>query len=223
MNKNSLLIIFLLLCLNSLSQSNISHYIFTSDVHFGLEKKNFRGKTNVTAYEVNKAMIDAMNTIAKTSLPNDKGVAANTEVKFVDAFIITGDIANRHEKEVQSATQSWKEFEDCYLQKLSITNSKGSKAPLWVVAGNHDVSNAIGHYKMLKDEKDENAYIGIYNLMLQPSVLKTKSNFNYTTDKIHYSKDVAGVHLQFINLWPDSLERSWMEKDLQNEIGRAHV
>jgi len=204
-------VVFVIHC----NAQTITHFIFTSDVHFGLEKKNFRGKINVSASEVNIAMVDAMNMISQTILPNDKGIAANNKVKSVAAVIITGDIANRQEKEIQPATQSWKEFEACYLKRLSVQNSNGNKAPLYLVAGNHDISNAIGHYKMMKPEKDAASYIGIYNLMMQPSVPKTNQSFNYETDKVHYSKDIAGIHLLFINLWPDSAERKWMEKDLE--------
>ena len=50
--------------------------------------------------------------------------------------------------------------------------------------------------------------------MIQPSVLKTENNFNYSTDKVHYSRNIGGLHFVFVDAWPDSAERDWMEKDL---------
>jgi hypothetical protein len=56
--------------------------------------------------------------------------------------------------------------------------------------------------------------VNIYNLMLSPATPKTSSTYNYNTDKINYSKDIVGVHFMFINMWPDSANRIWMEQDL---------
>jgi len=56
--------------------------------------------------------------------------------------------------------------------------------------------------------------VSIYNAMIKPSTAKTNATYNYTTDKINYSKDVVGVHLMFVNIWPDSAARVWMTSDL---------
>ena len=61
---------------------------------------------------------------------------------------------------------------------------------------------------------DPTSMVQIYNLMLHPAVLKTNSTYHYTTDRINYSRNIGGFHFLFITLWPDSLERTWMEKDL---------
>jgi hypothetical protein len=50
--------------------------------------------------------------------------------------------------------------------------------------------------------------------MLTPASPKSKTSYNYSYDKINYSTDLSGVHLMFINIWPDSVARIWMEQDL---------
>jgi len=36
-----------------------------------------------------------------------------------------------------------------------------------------------------------------------------------TADKVNYSRDIGGIHFLFVNIWPDSANRIWMEKDLK--------
>ena len=48
-----------------------------------------------------------------------------------------------------------------------------------------------------------------------PTATKTVATYNYSTDKIHYSKDVYGVHMVFVNMWPDETERTWIESNLK--------
>ncbi len=137
---------------------------------------------NVSSKEVNVAQIAAIKSLGK-----------------IDAIIITGDIANRQEPPVQSATASWKEFCDTY-GSLHI--------PLLLVPGNHDVSNAIGYYKHLEPATDTSSLAGIYRMELhQPFT-------NYTSQKVNYTKDIAGIHCMFLNIWPDSANRVWMDQDL---------
>lgn len=61
---------------------------------------------------------------------------------------------------------------------------------------------------------DPTSFIEIYNRMMKPAVSITKDTLDYSKDKVHYSKDINGVHMEFLNFWPDSEERNWMEKDL---------
>jgi hypothetical protein len=86
---------------------------------------------------------------------------------------------------------------------------------MYIVPGNHDVTNAIGYYKALNPVTDATSIANIYNLMLQPTTLLTKDTYNYTTDKVYFSKDIAGVHFVFLSMWPDSAARAWMDTDLR--------
>ena len=197
------------------AQDSIKHYIFTSDVHFGLTKEKFRNNSNVSAKEVNNAMALAMNHLPEIVLPNDGLVGSNKKIKYVEGLIITGDIANRQESGVQPASQSWKDFQNVYINNLKLKKNSKLNTDLFLMAGNHDVSNTIGYHKEMQPLTDATSYVGIYNLMMKPSVPKTTETINYAKDKIHYSKDIDGVHFLFINLWPDSTERAWMENDLK--------
>ena len=194
------------------SNDSIVQFLFTSDVHFGLVKEKFKGKVNVSALEVNKAMVVVMNHMNGKYLPNDSGVQSSQQIKGIDALVITGDIANRMENGVQSATQSWNEFNLVFVDGLNVKKSNHQKADLFLVPGNHDMSNAIGFHRKMEPKKDAASMLGIYNLMFPD---KAVTNFDSTLCRVHYSRDLNGVHFIFLSLYPDSAERVWMEVDLK--------
>jgi hypothetical protein len=103
---------------------SVLQLVFCSDVHFGLTKPVFRGQKNVASAGVNAAMIEQMNALPNNRLPLDGGVGAGEKIGGIEAVIITGDICNRQEKaaNIQSATISWKEFEEDYEGKLRLQN-----------------------------------------------------------------------------------------------------
>jgi hypothetical protein len=196
------------------AQDSILQIIFTSDLHYGLNKDNFRNEKNVPAEAVNKAMVQQMNRLEGTVLPNDQGVQSNKQLALFNALIITGDIGNRQETPIQSATASWKQFNQSFVQQLNLFKNNKVRTPLFITPGNHDISNAIGHFKPMFPLKDNTIMVELYNSLLLPSTKKTSETYNYATDKIHYSSTINGIHFVFINLWPDAAERAWMEKDL---------
>jgi hypothetical protein len=193
---------------------NIIQLIFTSDAHYGIKRNVFRGDSNVDAHIVNAAMIDAMNQLSHTSLPNDNGVNAGAKNNAVDYIIEGGDIGNRMEVPVQSSAISWKQFYSDYTAGLQLTNNSGQPTAMLAVAGNHDISNAVGFYKHMQPVKDASVMAELYNTMMHPSTPVTADNYAYATGKIHYSKNIGNIHCMFLCLWPDSSERVWMEKDL---------
>jgi len=197
---------------NHLTKDSVIQFIFTSDVHFGLVKDKFQGKTNVTAFDVNLAMVSVMNHIGGSKFPNDNGEQSNKFIKGIDALVITGDIANRMEYGVQTATKSWAEFKTVFIDSLHILNAKNKKSKLWLMPGNHDMSNAIGFHRPMIPKKDPASMLGIYNLMIPNKPIK---QFDSSLCRIHYSRDLNGVHFIFLSLYPDSAERVWMEQDLK--------
>jgi len=198
-----LLFLFITQISNAQSKDSVINFIFTSDVHFGLKKEEFRGKQQVPAIEINKAMVQAMNQIS----------AKNSSAADIDALIITGDIANRMEKGIQSANTSWKQFKEVFIDSNHLRKANGTKSELLVVPGNHDMSNAIGFHRPMEPKKDAASMLGIYNLMFPKNQV---SKFDSSLTRIHYSKDIKGVHFIFLSLYPDSAERVWMESDLKN-------
>ncbi|MBB6273276.1 hypothetical protein HDF26_003736 [Pedobacter cryoconitis] len=193
-------------------------FIFTSDAHYGLNRATFRGGAKVDAHVVNAAMIEKMNSLSALTLPDDGGVNGGKKIGSVDFLLEAGDIANRMETSasVQTAAQSWEQFRIDYLQNLTLKNKKNEKTELFIVPGNHDVSNSIGFYGAMSPLTDASSMANIYNLMLKTPSPKTAATFNYNTDRINYSKEIAGVHFCFIQMWPDSAVRIWLTKDLQN-------
>jgi hypothetical protein len=107
---------------------------------------------------------------------------------------------------------AWK-YHD-YCDSLKLTGSNGLPATLFIVPGNHDISNAIGYAKPMKPLTDPTSMVRIYNLMCKPATPLTNQDYDYATGKINYSHNIHGIHFMFITLWPDSAERIWMEKDL---------
>ncbi len=197
--------------------------VFTSDAHYAITRKKFRGDTNVDGHIVNAAMIGQINTVPGLTLPVDEGVAGGQKVDAVDYLIQTGDIANRMEIPYQSAAASWAQFTTDYMQNVTLTARDGRAAKLLLAPGNHDITNALGFYRPMLPKTDPTAMVQIYNLMLHPSTPKTNADYNYETDKINYSLSIHGIHFMFITLWPDSVERIWMQKDLDTVGAKTPV
>ncbi|MBS1669643.1 MAG: metallophosphoesterase [Bacteroidetes bacterium] len=220
--KNNFRVCILFLCFASnifaqTSKNNTSllQFVFTSDAHYGITRSAFHGATNVDAHLVNAAMVDKINSLAQLTLPTDSGVNQGQRVGPIDFIVEGGDIANRMEGPVQPAAKSWEQFEQDYLKGIKLTDHTGQSASFYIVPGNHDISNAIGFYRPMVPTTDPSSMINIYNLMMQPAIPKTIETFHYPEDRINYSKDLGGIHFMFINLWPDSVERIWMENDLK--------
>lgn len=185
-------------------EGKILRFIYCSDPHYGLERE-FRGKV-VGSDEVSRAMLETFGLLAETRLPEDNGVAAGGMFGTPDFVVCTGDIANRMEVGVQSATASWNQF--CRDWDASVS------APLYLVPGNHDISNAIGYPKPLSPDKDAASAAGIYNRMMKPAVERTAETFDYETDKVHYSFVMDGVRFVFMGMWPDSHMRQWFGQEV---------
>ncbi len=216
----SLLVLFAVACSDNsttptTTTPSIIQFVYTSDGHYGITRASFQGGTNVDANIVHAALIAKINSVSGLTLPSDNGVQAGKVVGGIDYLINTGDMANREEAGIQSATASWGQFSAHYINGITLKNSSNSKTGLLLLPGNHDVSNAIGYYKTMSPLTDNGSMVGIYNYMMNPATPKTAATYNYSTDKIHYSKDIQGVHFVFVNMWPDSAERVWIESDLK--------
>ena len=194
-------------------------FVFTSDSHYGITRPEFRGARNVSAIRVNAALVTRMNMLPASIFPNDGGLKSATPIGAIDFVVDTGDIANRAETtptRIQSAAASWRQFSADYLQRLALKNGRGAVAPVFIVPGNHDASNAVGFYQPMMPAVDASAMVEIYNRMVRPAVAKTTSTFDYKRDKVYYSRDIGGFHFVFVQVWPDSQARAWIENDLKS-------
>ena len=197
------------------SNNNVQ-FVYTSDLHYGIFR-SFQGQQHVESNTVNKAMINQMNALPEVTFPTDGGINAGEKVGSIDYMIITGDITNRQQTGIQSATASWAQFSADYLNGgITLKNRENQPIPFLLECGNHDVSNAIGYPKPMNPLTDATSIVNIYNMMIRPVTPKTTKTYNFKTDKINYTRDIAGVHFMFITMWPDSTNRIWMEKDLSN-------
>ena len=156
-------------------------------------------------------------------LPHDSGINAGKIVGPIDYLIEGGDVANRMEIPHQSDAASWRQFCSDYLNGITLTNHYGKRTELFIIPGNHDITNAIGFYRPMKPRVDPTSMVAIYNLMMKPSKMLTTKNYDYSKDKINYSKNIGGIHFMFITLWPDSSERIWMEKNLRSVSSKMPV
>ena len=202
----------LMLDLNVGTTKQSVQFVYTSDAHYGITR-SFRGIDSVPTQTVNASLVEKINSMPFLQFPADNGVNAGSVVGGFNYLIETGDIANRQEAGIQSASASWAQFKTDYIDGLTLTDNYGKKAGLLLTPGNHDVSNAIGYYKTMSPLKDSATMVNIYNMMM-PSP-RPAGTYNYTNEKIHYSRNIGGVHFMFVNMWPDSSERVWMEKDLK--------
>jgi Calcineurin-like phosphoesterase len=167
---------------------------------------------------VNAAMIAKMNTLPLVTFPKDGGLRAGERVGAVDFVAEGGDIANRQEMAesgpIEPAAKSWAQFKADYIDGLHLFNRTGARTPVYIVPGNHDVSNAIGFYRWMAPPIDTTSMVEIYNRMMAPTSLRTASTYDYPSDKVLFSHDFGGIHFVFITMWPDSAVRAWMERDL---------
>ena len=203
----------------SVSEARTVTFVFTSDLHYGLNRFYFRGGANVPAPIVNAALARKINTLPSVSLPADGGLRAGQLIGPVDFVVVTGDLANRQDLypiHIQSATASWAQFEESFAQMLAVKDAAGRPSPLLLVPGNHDVSDAIGSPGKMLPDTDASSMAGIYNRMMQPATPRTKETYRYDTDRIQCSRNLGGAHLVFLTMWPDSVARAWLEQDLAN-------
>jgi hypothetical protein len=194
-------------------------FVFTSDVHFGIARGRFRGGSYVDAQIINAAMVQKINGLPDTRLPQDGGLRAGERIGPVDFVAITGDLTNRQELypiHIQTAAVSWAQFKSCYIDGLTLRDAQGGPTPLLFVPGNHDVSNAIGAPTKLVPATDATSLVEIYNRMMHPAVPLTTSTYVYARDRITYARDFGGVHCIFLTMWPDSFARAWIDRDLQS-------
>jgi hypothetical protein len=197
--------------------------LFTSDVHFGISRLAFDGDSSVPSNRVNARMVEQINHLPALRLPPDHGVDAGGQVGPIDYLMIAGDIANRQELAYQSATASWNQFKQDYLDGVTLKDHHGQPVGFLLVAGNHDVSNVVGYYKKMRPATDATSMTGIYNLMLHPAQPLTNATYRYPADKINYTRTIGGICFLFVNIWPDSANRIWMEKELARIDTRTPV
>jgi hypothetical protein len=193
-------------------------FVFTSDVHFGINRGNFRGAANVDARVVNAALVEKINRLPAATFPADRGLRAGMRVGPVAFVIVTGDIANRQELypiHIQPAAVSWNQFAETFIERLALKDAGGQPTPLLLVPGNHDVSNAIGSPSRLVPATDATSMAEIYNRMMHPAMPRTAENYRYATDKVYFSRDVGGAHCVFLTIWPDRVARAWIDEDLK--------
>lgn len=196
------------------AQDSVLQFVLTSDVHYGITRAHFRGVDSVNAIVVNRAMITAINRLPGSKIPQDDGIAAGKTIGHIDGILITGDIANRQETGIQPASASWQQFEADYDHRITTTDRYHNATPLLLTPGNHDVADAIGNWRPFHPAKDASSMAGIYNRMMQPPHPATPATFDYTTDRIHFTRNFAGICLLFVNCWPDLMEQAWMDQQL---------
>jgi hypothetical protein len=210
-----------------------TQFIYTSDSHYGIKRSAFNGYSSGT--QVNGALVTVMNGMPALTLNClDGGINACKPVGAVDFVVNTGDLANRADSNVYPyknapAALLWDQFAYDYLTTLNLKDKVGSKAPLYLVPGNHDVSNAIGYYKAPLNSAagiDATSYVNIFNYMMKPATALTNAAFigatpdiataaaSYAAKRVVTSRDVNGVHLVFVGMWPDSISRPLIDADL---------
>lgn len=192
------------------------HLVYTSDQHYGITRKTFRGQENASATNVNAAMVQAINSLPGMMFPNDGGVDAGKKVGWADVVISTGDIANRMEgtdpQAVATAAQCWNTFNEQYTKQLSLTNGKGKAPLLLVVPGNHDVTNAVGFHRPMVPATDASSVVAMYNKANNTAI--TPEQYVFEEHKVLISKQLGGVHLLLAQMWPDTPTRAWLAKEI---------
>lgn len=192
-------------------------FVLTSDLHYGLNRSQFRGAVNVPASEVNAALADAINELPREKFPADGGVGAGTAVGGIEFVAVTGDIANRQEVtpvRIQPAAASWAQFEATFARRLVLRSSSGGATPLLLAPGNHDLSNAIGFVRPMAPARDATAMVAMFNQMMAPARARTVETWRFPEDTIRTVRVFGGVRCVFVTIWPDTATRAWLEREL---------
>ncbi|WP_291528553.1 metallophosphoesterase family protein [Bacteroides sp. UBA939] len=213
MKKYLVTSILLLFVTFGFGQQSFIQFVYVSDSHYGIER-DFRGKTSVSASKVNRAMIDAINSLPGMVLPRDGGVKEAEKIAWVDYVINTGDITNRAEKGIPRSARSWRQFKRDW-SGLKLVNIAGVPTPQLLLPGNHDISNAIGHPSIPRHKVDATAAAEIYNAMLRPDTLLSKRAYNRDRHLCNYAFCNSNVHFVFLDMWPDTRNRTWLKAKLQ--------
>lgn len=223
LNKGLMGAVVALLLLMSLlvpARAELVQFVYTSDQHYGITRKAFRGLDKVSSREVNAAMVQAINTLPGITLPEDGGVRAGQPVQWADAVISTGDIANRmegtDERLIPSATECWALFEKQYINGVSLKDRAGKAAEVLAIPGNHDVTNAVGFYKAMAPAKDNGSLLAMYNRANNTSL--APEAFDAKRDKVFLNREYGGVRLLFVQMWPDSAARAWLDAQLPTSL-----
>ncbi len=190
--------------------------IYTSDQHYGITRPEFRGVKDAPSRLVNAAMGAAINALPAAVFPEDGGVRAGQKVQWADFVISTGDIANRMEGadglSVPNAAELWAQFVQQYDNGLSVTRRDGQRAEVLVVPGNHDATDAVGFYRVMTPPRDASSVLAMYNRANGSEV--APSAFDYNKHKVFLRRDLPGLKLLLVQMWPDSVGRAWLAPQL---------
>lgn len=209
-------------CSSKVKNPNIVHFVFVSDLHYGLTR-TFNEK-ECTSAEVAGVMLEVINSLPGRNLPGDEGVGAGMVINGIEMIVNGGDVANRQEIGIQSAAISWRQFETGFIDKITTKTKAGEKTELFVIPGNHDVSNAIGFLRPMEPPTDASSMASIYNLMLRPQTPRTANSYNYATDRINMAIERFNICFFFINIWPGAVEREWIDGHLkQLPVGKPAI
>ncbi len=208
MRRSFCLLLILLLGIQVLYARQI-RFVFISDLHYGLVRE-FRGH-EATADEVNRVMAAAVRALPDQTFPDDGGLGAGERIGTLDFVVCGGDIANRMEPGVQSAAASWAQFARTWLVE--------GMPPMWLLPGNHDISNAIGYTKPLSPARDATCAAEIYNRTMHPPVPETAATFDYSVDRVVCSFVYEGIRFAFVGVWPDAWARRRLGAMLDADSG----
>ena len=200
---------------NTGAYADVVQIVYTSDQHYGITRKAFRGRKQVPATEVNAALVASINELPGLVLPPDGGVMAGKTVDWIDYVISTGDVANRmegtREKAPMTATECWELFMEQYGKGITVRDRQGKPAELLVVPGNHDMTNAVGFFRPMYPARDDGALRG----MLERARGGKVTSFDPYAQPVVLSREKGGLHLLLMGIWPDTAGRRWMEGELK--------
>lgn len=205
--RRCLIAIWMCMAVFGLHAQDVLRFIYCSDLHYGI-RREFRGG-EVDADVVNREMLKAFRLLPDSRLPEDGGVEAGKLYGKADFVVCTGDIANRMQKGAWTAEHSWRQFEKDWKDAVDVS--------VYLVPGNHDISNAIGHPKGLDRDPDATSAAGIFNRTMHPARERTAQTFDYAVDKVRYSFVRDSVRFVFAGMWIDSGVREWMDSLLRTD------
>lgn len=220
LNKGLMGAVVALLLLMSLlvpARAELVQFVYTSDQHYGTPVRHSVGWTKFPPAKSTQRWCRPSIRFPGSRFPRT-AASGRTAVQWADAVISTGDIANRmegtDERLIPSATECWALFEKQYINGLSLKDRAGKAAEVLAIPGNHDVTNAVGFYKAMAPAKDNGSLLAMYNRANNTSM--SPEAFDAKRDKVFLNREYGGVRLLFVQMWPDSAARAWLDAQLAN-------
>jgi hypothetical protein len=112
---------------------------------------------------------------------------------------------------IPTTKKCWETYEKQYYG-ITLRTANGDTTEILTIPGNHDLSNAIGFHKIMTPAIDKTSMLRVYAKAYDEEL--SDGDFNPRDHAIFLSRELAGVQLYFIQMWPGSAMRQRLAREI---------